>query len=114
MVRNVIATQAITPAGTAGITMGTPDATGSVADVGEDLTLIVRNGDVSSKTVTVQTGMQVNGLDVAEVVLTVTAGSIACVALDPRLFKRPSAPDAGKVYIDYSAITSVTAAVIQR
>jgi len=113
MPRTSVTTQVASPLGIA-VALATPDVAGSIVDVGNNITLVVRNADASSKTVTVQTPAQLNGVDVAEVALVIAAGSTGFVALDPALFKRGTAPDAGRAYVDYSAITSVTVAVIQR
>jgi hypothetical protein len=113
MARVSVATQAVPPAGVAA-TFQAATTDGEIADVGDNLTLVVRNGDASAKTVTVQTPLQINGLDVDEVSLVIAAGGTGFIALEPRLFRRPSAPDAGRAYVNYSATTSVTVAVIQR
>jgi hypothetical protein len=113
MARVSVATQAVTPAGVAPtFQAGTTD--GEIVDVGANLTLVVRNGGGSSTTLTVQTPMQYQGLDVAEVSLVLAAGATGFVALDPTLFRRTAAPDAGRAYVNYTVITSVTVAVIQR
>lgn len=113
MARVALATTAVTPAGVASA-LTAANADGHTVDVGENLMLVVVNKSASPTTVTVQTPLEVDGLDVAEVELVVAAGSTGFVALDPRLFRRVSAPDAGKAYVDYSAVTTVTVAVVQR
>lgn len=112
MARTALTTQAVTPSGVA-IALTAANADGNSVDVGDGYTLVVRNDDASSKTVTVQTPHQVEGVDVAEVTLAVPAGEVGFVALDSQLFRRRSSTDAGKAYVDYSAVTSVTVAVIQ-
>lgn len=92
-----------------------PSVDGDVVDVGTDLTLVVDNASAGAITVTAQTPLQVDGVEVAEVALSVPAGQVGFLALDPRLFGRdPGSADAGKAYIDYSSVTSVTRAVVAR
>lgn len=113
MARITLATRAVTPVGTAAaLTASTAD--GEIVEVGKDHTLVVHNASGVSTTVTVQTPHQVAGVDVAEVALVVTAGQTGFLALDSQLFRRTSAPDAGKAYVNCSPQTSVTVGVIQR
>jgi hypothetical protein len=113
MARISLTTQAATPGGIEA-TFTTATSDGEIVDVGDNLTLVVRNASGVSTTVTVQTPLQVDGLDVDEVALAVAAGAAGFVALDPRLFRRSSAPDAGRAYVNCSPQTSVTVAVVQR
>lgn len=113
MARIALATTAVTKTGIASaLQAATTD--GEIVDVGDDLTLVVVNKSGSSTTATVQTPMQVDGLDVAEATLVVPAGQTGFLALDSRLFRRTSAPDAGKAYVTCTPITTVTLAVVQR
>ncbi len=81
---------------------------------GGDVILLIDNGAASDITVTVQTPATQDGLDVAEQTVTVTAGTINAIAgLHPRTFDRPTgAADAGTVYVDFSAVASVTVAAL--
>ena len=73
--------------------------------------LHIRNNDVASKTITLQTPQQVSGLDVDERTIVVAAGAQAMVGNLPTGLYNQSGTDANKVYVDYSAITSVRIAV---
>lgn len=70
----------------------------------------VKNGDAASKDITIQTPGTVDGLAVADRVVSVPA--------DEERMIGPFAPSQynqsdGSVYVDYSAITSVTIAAIE-
>lgn len=82
---------------------------------GGNVRLLVTNGDASAKTVTIQTPATQGGLAVAEQAVTVPAGETWAIGpFDSRLYDRPSgAADAGKVYVDFSAVTSVTVAALE-
>jgi len=113
MARISLTTQAVPAAGVVPtFTATTTD--GEIIDVGDNLTLVVRNGSGVSTTVTVQTPLTFYGLAVPEVALVVAAGATGFVALDPRLFRQTSGADAGRAYVNASPITTVTAAVVQR
>lgn len=82
--------------------------------------LVVANGSGSSITVTLQTA-ETRGsgaLAVAEATFTVAAGATRRKAIpkaDQSIFARPrGATDAGKVYIDLSAVSSVTIGTYER
>lgn len=77
--------------------------------------LYVVNGSASPVTVTLQTPAQQAGLDIAEQAWTVPAGETwKGGRFAPSIYNRPAGdPDAGKVYVDYSAVASVTVAVIE-
>jgi hypothetical protein len=116
MARTALTTRPVTPAGLA-TPLTAANVDGNTLDVGDGLSLLVLNSSAGSVTVTVQTPFQVSGLDVDEVAVAVPNGAgsnVALIALDPRLFRRPSAPDAGKAYVDYSAVTNVYVMVVQR
>jgi hypothetical protein len=112
MPRTSPTTQAVNAVG-ATLTMGTPDALGDIVEVGDAIMLIVRNGSGSSINVTLQTPATYEGLAVAENVQAVAAGAIAAFRLPARLYGRPgSGADPGKAYVDYSAVATVTRAVV--
>jgi hypothetical protein len=73
--------------------------------------LIVNNASASPVTVTVRTntGSNVSGLTVPNRVITVAAGTMTFVIEGPEA--RQSAD--GMVYVDFSAATSVTAALVE-
>jgi hypothetical protein len=70
--------------------------------------LIVNNASASPVTVTVRTTVTVAGLVVPNRTVTVAAGTFAFITESPEA--RQSAD--GMVYVDFSAATSVTAALI--
>lgn len=82
---------------------------GDQAPVGEKLVLHVKNGDASSKTVTVATPGTVGGLAIADAAQTIPAAGEAFIPLKST-YRDPATGRAG---ITYSAVTSVTVAVLQ-
>jgi hypothetical protein len=82
---------------------------GDQAPVGEKLVLHVRNDDASSKTVTVATPGTVGGLAIADAAQTIPAGGDAFFPLKST-YRDPAT---GRAAITYSAVTSVTVAVLQ-
>lgn len=110
MARQQIAVQTPTEAGyTPVYTAAHTD--GWALDIG--CMLIVKNGSGSSINVTVQTGRTSKGRAVADDVIAVPAGAERWIALtDRRLLAREAAPDLGKVWVDFSAVTTVTAAAV--
>lgn len=82
---------------------------GDQAPCGEKLVLHVRNGDASSKTVTVATPGTVGGLAIADASQVIPAGGNAFIPLKST-YRDPATGLAG---ITYSAVTSVTVAVLQ-
>ena len=111
MPRSTPATQAATVAGLNPVAFTAPDALGDVVDPGT--ILLVQNDSGGLITVTVQTPGDVNGLAIAENAVAVAAGAMCAVRLDAQTYQRPNGvADAGKVYVDYSAVASVTRAVI--
>jgi hypothetical protein len=82
---------------------------GDQAPVGEKLVLHVRNGDATSKTVTVATPGTVDDLAVADAAQTIPASGAAFIPLK-NAFRDPAT---GRASITYSAVTSVTVAVLQ-
>ncbi|MFE0270813.1 hypothetical protein ACFWZY_01535 [Streptomyces sp. NPDC058992] len=83
-------------------------ALGDTAPVGPNRFLYVVNGDASSKTVTVATPGTVAGLAIPDVALTVPAGESMLLPLTT-LFRGAS----GRASITYSAVTSVSVAVLE-
>jgi hypothetical protein len=89
-----------------------PTVDGDVIDVGK-VRLWVMNGSGGSINVTVQTPATVRGLDVSELVVAVAAGQTALLGPFPKdVFGRTSGADQGRAYVDYSAVASVTRAVV--
>ena len=111
MPRSTPAIQAATVAGLNPVAFTAPDALGDTVDPGT--ILLVQNDSAGVVTVTVQTPGDVNGLAIAENAVAVAAGAMCAIQLDAHTYQRPNgSADAGKVYVDYSAVASVTRAVI--
>lgn len=93
--------------------MSAPTADGDVIDAGRVM-LVVENVGTSSHTVTLQTPLQVGGLDVAQNTVDVPAGEIRCIGgLQDRIYGRSSSsPDAGRVYVDYDSPANFMRAVV--
>lgn len=101
--------QAPSPAGI------TPAFTAVTVDgdaVATDVVLHVKNGGAAATDVTVVTGGTVDGLAVADVVVNIPAGQERLIGpfLNRDLYPQVGGPDAGRVYVTYSVITSVTRA----
>lgn len=75
--------------------------------------LMVINGSGGSINVTIQTQQTVNGLAIADRVVAVGAGVTKFIgSFQPlNLWNVSGGADNGKIYVDYSAVTSVTVAV---
>lgn len=111
MARIALATQVIdndglNPAYTAGTDVGATYLVDADADHIE-----VVNGSGASVNVTIETGGTVSGIALADVVVAVPAAERRKIKLrDKRLYPRPSGvSDAGKIYVNLSAVTTVTA-----
>jgi hypothetical protein len=94
-------------------------ADGDVIDAGQ-VALMVTNGGASPINVTVAATASQDGLDVEDLVVSVDDGDTALIGPFPvRTFGQPAGADesegndAGRVYVDYSATTSVTAGVVR-
>jgi hypothetical protein len=88
-------------------------ADGDVFDAGR-VALWVENGSASTVTITIPTPTTVSGLAVAEAGGTVPAGGFRLFGPFPRsVFGQPVGDaDAGRVHVNYSAVTDVTRALI--
>ncbi|MFC7846128.1 hypothetical protein [Streptomyces sp. NPDC057382] len=82
---------------------------GDQAPVGDKLVLHVRNGDATSKTVTLATPGTVGDLAIADAAQTIPASGSAFIPLKSTYRD----PMTGRASITYSAVTSVTVAVLQ-
>lgn len=113
MARTALATQPIADEGTV-VAMTAANVDGHTIDGGGDVILKVLNGSGGSINVTVQTAATEDGLAVAEQVVAVAAGATKYIGrFRPATYDRPSgAADAGKIYVDFSAVTSVTCAAL--
>ena len=120
MARVSLTTQKITRAGlnlTAALA-GPPTVDGDVFDAGA-VALYVDNGSGGSINVTFRTPTVIDGLDLEELIVAVPAGESRLVGPFPkRTFGQLAGAvesggnDAGRVYVDYSAQTSVTRAAV--
>lgn len=93
-------------------------ADGDVVDAGR-VFIVVANGSGSSINVTVAATQTVKGLAVSNMVTAVAAGKTEIIGPFPKdVFGQPSGAngsggdDEGRVYVNYSAITTVTRAVV--
>lgn len=91
---------------------------GDVVDAGK-VFVLVKNSSASSINVTVTATATVTGLAVGNMVVSVAAGAEEMIGPFPKqTFGQPNGAnqsggnDAGRVYVDYSAVASVTRAVI--
>lgn len=107
-----VTTQAIVKTGLNPALTG-PTVDGDVIDTGR-VFLRVDNGGGSSITVTVQTPLQVDGLDVSDLTVSVPASGTRLIGpLSPSTFGQLSgSADVGRAYVDYTGtLTSVTRGV---
>lgn len=111
MARDFPATQKIVLTGLAP-NFTAPTANGDAIQPGTQA-VYVKNGSGASINVTAQTPQKVAGLDVSENIVAVPAAGERIIGPFPAgTFGRDAAPDLGMVYIDYSAVASVTRAII--
>jgi hypothetical protein len=75
--------------------------------------LHVKNSDVADRTLTFPTPATQDGLAIADQAVTVPAGGEQFIGPFPGRTFNQSGVDAGRVHIDYSAVTGVTVAVIE-
>ena len=108
----------VQPIAAAGITPSYASATLTDGDMyrntGREFIHIV-NGGGGACTVTLPTPRQVQGLDVEDPTVVVGAGAEAMIGpLDPTTYNQAAGQtDAGKTYIEYSTVTSVTVGVFR-
>lgn len=90
------------------------NAEGHSIDGGGDVILLVDNASGAAVDVTVETPATQDGLDIADQVVSCADGEVTAIAgLAPRTYDRPTgATDAGKVYVDFASVTSVTVAAL--
>lgn len=114
MARSQLATQQTVAAGLNATYTAANAAGHFIAGTGRVL-LHVKNGGGSSINVTLETPGQVDGLDIADQVVAVPAGGERFIGpFSQRTYDRPAgAADAGKVYVDFSGVTSVTIAALE-
>ncbi len=113
MARTSVTTQRITRAGLEPV-LTAPVADGDIVDPG-NVAVWVDNGSGASITVTAITPGTVSGLAVADLAVVVPAGESRLVGpLPASVFAQPADADPGanRVLVDYSAVASVTRAVV--
>ena len=114
MARSAPATQAIVPGGTV-VAYTAPNSDGDVVDCGGHAWVEVKNDSGGAITVTIETPVTYNGFAVADNgPISVAAGTVKRVGpLRADLYARPlGGADVGKAYVNYSAVASVTRAVV--
>lgn len=96
------------------VTFTAANAAGHSIPGGGDTILLVNNASGGSINVTVQTPATEDGLAVADQVVAVGAGVIKSIGrFKPTLYDRPSGgADPGLVYVDFSAVATVTVAAV--
>jgi len=106
MARGTITAQEISLSGiTPSLGAATSDGDGFL-NTGDTL-LQVKNGSGAGITVTIKTPAKIEGIDIAEIEVAIpaTTGDKLIGPFDPSIFNQSD----GKVYVDYSAVTTVTA-----
>jgi hypothetical protein len=114
MARTALATVAIVDEGAvAAFTAANVD--GHTIPGGGNTRLLVTNGSASPIDVTVQTAATTDGLAVTDQVVTIAAGATKAIGpFRPTTYDRASgAVDAGLVYVDFSAVASVTVLALE-
>lgn len=110
MARTLITVQQVTKAGvTLSFSAATATDGNNFANDG-DVLLYVKNGGASPITVTVQTPAKIEGVDVAELTVSVSNASEKIIGPFPTSIFNQSD---GTVYVDFSAVTSVTIAAFR-
>lgn len=105
----LLSTQVVAPTGTA-LTFAAATVGGDTCATGSDVRLFVKNGSGSSITVTLVTPGTVDGdLAIADRTVTVAAGAETAIPMTD-LYRNPST---GVASITYSAVTTVTVAVVR-
>lgn len=114
MARTTLAAQDVLSTGLAPVYSAANVDGHSIANSGKEI-LVVKNGGGTSINVTVQTAALVSGLAVADQVVSVPAGGERMIGrLSTSAFNRAASDtDPNTVYVDFSAITSVTVALIR-
>lgn len=88
------------------------EALGHICPVGT--ILHVKNGGGSSINVTIQTGGTLEGRTLADDVIAVPNAQERMIHLASRkVLARQASPDLGSVYVDFSAVTTVTVALLK-
>lgn len=106
MARTAITPQSVDLTGAA-ITLEAANVAGNSARPGDHRFLWVKNGSGGSVTVTLPTPGTVEGLAIADRTVSVGAGAEKLIKVSNNYIQSD-----GSVYFDYSAVTSVTVAVV--
>lgn len=110
MARTVLTAQAASPGGTA-LTTVTPDASGVQFHNNSGAVLMVTNGSASSINVTPKIGRQVRGKSVTSDPVAVAAGATKYFGPFDADFEQPDGK--ATVYVDFSAVATVSVALLQ-
>lgn len=107
--------EVIQPEGNVNPTFDAANVDGNMfANTGEEF-IIVKNGGGGGINVTIVTPKTEAGLAIADQVIAIPAGQDGYAGpFRKDLYDQPSGADAGKVYVDYDVVTSVTAMVFRR
>jgi hypothetical protein len=113
MPRSALATQQAVDEGIT-VAFTAANAAGHSIAGGGDVVLLVNNASGGSINVTVQTAATEDGLAVADQVVAVAAGAIKAIGpFRATTYDRAGgAADPGTVYVDFSAVASVTVAAL--
>ena len=111
MARTALASQALVDEGIT-VAMTAANVNGHSIDGGGDTILLVNNGSGASINVTIQTAATTDGLAVADQVVAVAVGALKAIGpFRSATYDRAAGDtDGGKVYVDFSAVTTVTCA----
>lgn len=112
MARTNLASQQVVTSGLEA-TYTAANADGHMFPPGEVRMLHVKNGGGSSIDVTIKSGYKRDGLALADQVVAVPNGEDRFIGpFDRETYAQRSGTDRGKVYVDFSAVTSVTVALL--
>lgn len=114
MARTVLAAQQVVATGLEPVYTAA-NADGHFFENDGNTILHVKNGGAGEIDVTIQTPATQAGLAVSEQVVVIPAGEERLIGnLAPATYNRPTGgADAGKVYVDFEAVTSVTVALFE-
>lgn len=112
MPRSALSVQSVRPEGTAP-TYSAANVDGHSIPGTGDVVLHVKNASAASMNVTVQTPGNQEGLAIADQVVAVPASGERFIGrFRPTTYTRDAGADVGQVYIDFSAVASVTVAAL--
>lgn len=112
MARTVVSPQSTSETGVVA-TYGAVTVDGDIIPGDEKTLLHVKNGSGGSINVTIQTGATLGGHAVSDTVVAVAAGADKFIGPFPKeSYNNATGADRGKVYVDYSAQTTITRAAL--